>query len=713
MILNEDVLPAKGFTSSRRLIWIIGALLATALSIPTVLCYAQGYKLSEVVGEITAYRYFYSLRMAFGQGESPWVPNGHTIGYAYLVLNKLLHFVRCDWHETKYRIDLALVTMNFLSFGLAGWLLVQAFLRPTKLVGALLAALLALGILYQQSLEAGFYTVVPDYQNLLLPMALAAAALGLPLVRGLASWKTGTLIAIYGALCLATKLTFVAFYAPLALLFLHATPSWPRRIAWFIGLGLLPLGGALFILYAYHAFSWDATAFNLHFIVDFLQNSKVSEPEPYGAWLARVLHQHWETASYWGFLAVLTPYLAALATLVLPQRYLSASFFLFSLVGHALIFRRPHNLSFVEVNFYLYVYVLLYVLAWRGQQKSAKVTKTSKWTLSLRLYFPYLLCVLTLVWLVIEVNRGLPQTRARIRECNLTGRQVTAFLQSTPGNTLFLIPNNSYALPTLDSAISKGGTNMHSNTWGDSNLMAQLFPDRTYLFGYSPSPLYDLTPFNKLVFTVILNDYTGDIAKLKTLFGVTLDGFTRTFEYEINSSVRVLGYVRSSPVLEPQRQPLLSTADFDSALAAGSMSGFIVTPLEAKAKLLTTKEGGRPIARIEATGATPYLAFGAADPLASFRTGNVEILAEVRVKQSRKVLLQVHLAATAGESSKTAGKEFEIPADRWTPISLNQALPASGSHIENYSVAITTVEAGETLEIAHLEATLVSRELKH
>ena len=140
--MNEVILPAKDPAASRRLTLIIGALLATALSLPMLLCYARGYKLSEVVGEITAYRYFYSLRMAFGQGESPWVPNGHTIGYAYLVLNKLLHWFGYDWHETKYRIDLALVTMNLLSYGLAGWLLTRAFPHPAKPANALLAALL-------------------------------------------------------------------------------------------------------------------------------------------------------------------------------------------------------------------------------------------------------------------------------------------------------------------------------------------------------------------------------------------------------------------------------------------------------------------------------------------------------------------------------------------------------------------------------------------
>jgi len=677
-----------------------------------LLCYVQGYKLSEVVGEITAYRYFYSLRMAFGQGESPWVPNGHTIGYAYLVLNKLLNLVGFDWHEVKYRIDLALVLMNLLSYVLTGWLLVLVFLRPARPLGALLAALLGLSILFQQSLNAGMFIYVPDYPVLILPMALAAVAIGLPLIRGQASWRSGALIIVYGTLCLATKLTFVAFYAPLALLFLYAANGWGRRIIWLIALALLPVAGALFFLYAYHAFSWDATAFNLSYILDFLRNSKVSEPELYSTWLARILHQHWQTASFWGYLAVLAPYLIAVATLILPHRHLSASFLLFSAVGHALIFSRPHSHSFIEVNFYLYAYVILYLVTWGINRKPTETEGTAKW--NPWLIGPYLACTVVLAWLIVGVARGQPQIVARVKECNLTGRQVAGFVQSAPGRTLFLIPNNSYALPALDSAISKGGTDMHSNTWGDSKLMANLFPDKTYLFGYSPLPArYDLTPFNKLVFTVILNDYAGDIDKLKTLFGVTLEGFTRTFDYEINSSVRVLGYVRNANLLETQRpapageltnRPLIvGSHGWSESTATDPIPGFTISPAEAGPTVTIVREEGRTFIRLTATRESSYLSLTAAIPAQPEGTGPVEVTATVRTGRPRLIATQIYDVTAADGSADTSAKSIACPANQWTTQSVRRDSLRFPHSSDNFSVGLLAVGPGDVLDVAVLE----------
>ena len=686
---SNEVPSAPPHRFPHRWFWLVPCLFFLALSLPTIRCYLAGDRLSEVVGEITAYRYFYSLRMLYGEGESPWVPNGHTVGLAFKLINHGLTALGISPANIYPRIDLALSAFNFAAFFAAAvllWLLRKR--APNDLWVCGLAGL-GLGILYQEKLLSGHFTIVPDYPNLILPIALATLLLtpsSEPLSR---PWLRAAVLVVFGTLLLATKLTFISFYLFAAASLLFALPRWSQRIACGLVLAVVPLLLSLALLFLYHNFQWEAVSTNLHFIQDFLRNSEVAKPIPYPTWLRNTLLQHWQTGSYFGFCAVLTPFIAIVGLLFSKTRTLAALTLLCSIIPHALIFRRPHAYSFIEVNFLLFVvlFVFLFDLAKLHQPAATR-----------RAFFlSGAFALMVMVWWMIQLPSGLRQIQARIEECNTSGQEVTAFVNRYPGKTLFLIPNNSYNLPSLDCAISKGGTDMHSNTWGDSPFMVQLFQEKTYLFGYSPlAAPYDLTPFKKLIVTILHNDERGTHERLMACFKVDLSDYVRRFHYRINPSVEIVGYIRDKPD-ETNVHSLLSI-DTSQPL----QEPLYLSPRELKATCTVASDSPRHWT-ITAQEKGPYLALCYSGPFRLPQGSTLRIRTSAQVDAGRKLLIQVSCRDEDGTGTRTLGREFVNRSGLWEDFSHNLYFPRETT-VESLSIGVIDVKPGDGLRVRSFEA---------
>ena len=72
--------------------------------------------------EAIGYRYFYSLRVLFGE-ERPWVPQGHTLGLVQHVLQLLLSGLGFSLDDTSLRIGVFVVLNGGIWCGITAWLL--------------------------------------------------------------------------------------------------------------------------------------------------------------------------------------------------------------------------------------------------------------------------------------------------------------------------------------------------------------------------------------------------------------------------------------------------------------------------------------------------------------------------------------------------------------------------------------------------------------
>ena len=155
----------------------------------------------------------------------------------------------------------------------------------------------------------------------------------------------------------------------------------------------------------------------------------------------------------------------------------------------------------------------------------------------------FLVGLILLVSASVPIIRGLPQAIpmriAQIKENDRAQGDLKNLWFSAQKPIAFLIPDNSYRLLSIDSAIFKGGGAIYGGKFPDSPFIQKLFQDRTYFSGTSmdfrTKPL-SLLDYGTIVFSILqspgknnyLDYYLSQIPKrireLENYYNTTLQG---------------------------------------------------------------------------------------------------------------------------------------------------------------------------------------------
>jgi hypothetical protein len=182
------------------------SLVGTLFWVPAALFWF-GISPSGVVEESVGYRYFYSLRLAFG-GEHSFLPQGHFPTLVHVLIQRLLSAVH-PVDQLFPRIDtfsLVAVATPAVLGAVAAYFALRRFPRP----GMIITAACALLLLASSQLP-GFigWTTMPDYHVWVIPLAFLCLAL--TLIDGLMTPRQAAMLGLVAGLALGVKITFFVF----------------------------------------------------------------------------------------------------------------------------------------------------------------------------------------------------------------------------------------------------------------------------------------------------------------------------------------------------------------------------------------------------------------------------------------------------------------------------------------------------------------------
>src|SRR5436853_5217913 len=85
---------------------LLGSLLGIFLLFPLLYFWFSGFELSSLGEESVGYRYFYSLRLLYGNDETPWLPQGQFVGLFHQLIQIILTKIGFSPSEILNRVEL-------------------------------------------------------------------------------------------------------------------------------------------------------------------------------------------------------------------------------------------------------------------------------------------------------------------------------------------------------------------------------------------------------------------------------------------------------------------------------------------------------------------------------------------------------------------------------------------------------------------------------
>lgn len=533
--------------------WLAALTVALGLLFPIILFAWQGLSLAGISEESTGYRYFYTLRMLYGEHERPWLPQGHLVGLVHIALQLLLTAIGYPPTQLSPRIDLFI----YLAAALPHLATAAAFLcaaRPlaTALQKFTLAALLV-ALSFAWTTGAGSHLIQPDYLSWVGAVSLLTLGWLLRLLRDPhpANLRQMVQLGLFAGLALAIKPTYLVFpltigalllahsWGPLRLGALSAdgtsqpiqhspSASLPRVLAW----GLTSLVLALLVwgltVWAYYLGDLAASLAHWPRLIGFV--GEVGSPERFHSWLlTSTLQGHVDIT----VLSLMLLPILGLSLFLLPRPAASLSLLVGLVASGFVAYERFYPATLIETNAYFLVASTVWTVA-AFSPWAASVTKRARpalltWPGGLVVKCAAILAIVGLV--VSEAVQFWIIHQPVLNASSAASARLNEFLAEGSGRTLFLIPDNDARPITVDSAIQKGGTDLGRGGWGDSRFVEAMVPDRSYALD-TPNlrrPL-DLYPFEKLVFVSPAADRAAALERLASVFGITTVAFDCSFE---------------------------------------------------------------------------------------------------------------------------------------------------------------------------------------
>jgi hypothetical protein len=504
--------------------WSLASLAVAVLLVPLIWLALHHATLTGVDEESSGYRYFYSLRILYGMHERPWLPQGQLVGLVDMAIQIALTAMGFSPKQLAPRIDIftyaAAATPIVLMLPALFWAL-----QPLSVLGRGIIVTTLIAVIFEARSMYGLWVVAtPDYVPWCGAVSLVAVGWLLRLTHApvSASVSSGLAIAVYAGLCAALKPSYVVFALPLFVLLMFRSRTLPRAIA--LGSSFLGVAGitALAVTWLYYLGDLSAAASYFVRLNDFVKS--IGNSTPPLPWLRALLMHPFDAVS----LSLILPVLLT-CSLLLPRRQVTLGLLAGSLCSVYFAYQRFYPVTVVETNLYAYMAMVVWVVVvlkpWVSGFRSWPAVSAHRATMVTAVALMGFLIARAGLEIKMFTRLVLPSFVTATRGA----ARVAAFVNKTPGRTVFLIPDNYYRLRTVDTAIFKGGSDIGSSTWGDSPYVKHMFPKRWYYWGRTAAaaPPLDLHGFTKLVF-VSIPLFGGDRAARKYLyeiFGVTTTGF--------------------------------------------------------------------------------------------------------------------------------------------------------------------------------------------
>src|SRR5262245_16296961 len=331
---------------------IAATLMAAGLLAPLIILRVHHLTLTGMTEESTGYRYFYTLRMLYGHGERPWLPQGQLPGLSHLVIQ--LALTRAGFSPTSLfpRIDLFAYTAAALPHVLAVvaflWL-ADALPGRSELTVSGLAVLIFLagGSAWYRSTTTTL--VEPDYMSWAEPIALITVGWLLRLQREIdrKRWNNDVFIGVFGGLCLAIKPTYAVFVLPIAI-----SAAWLTRPVWrglvnAVSSATIAAATWIVVTWAYYLTDTRATLSHFSQLSTFVANMP-----PTASWYSRLIGPELWGSQSTAIVALLMPLVLAGSAVWLPRRPLSVGWLPGALASLSVLGRRFEGQTLVEPNAY-------------------------------------------------------------------------------------------------------------------------------------------------------------------------------------------------------------------------------------------------------------------------------------------------------------------------------------------------------------------------
>lgn len=494
-----------------------GLLLTAALLSPLIALAVSGLTLTGMAEESSGYRYFYSLRLLYGDHERPWLPQGQLPGLAHLGIQVALTSAGYPPANLFPRMDL----FSYAAAALPHLLVLPAFVWMARALPSPAAVAAAAGLVATAFLTgfSGYDLVLPDYPSWAEPVTLVAAGwllrLGDTSRRG---WDDDIRIGVFGGLCLAIKPTYAVFVIPIGLYVLATRRPFQRAAANAVSSAIIALATWLTVTWAYYLGDGPATIGHFTRLATYID--AVAAPVPFVEWLTGPSLWARPTAASVG---TMLPIVLLISLAVLPRKALSAGLLVASVLSIYIGYRRFAAQTLVEVSGYAVVATLAWSVCILGAAREARRI------LPPRLVGSAMVIIAAILWLHVgrTARAAAASTVPVFRTADLGARSLAACLAAEPGRTLFLIPDNNYRTTTVDSAIFKGGSDVHNYAWGASPYVERLFPDRGYVVGATSKelPASEVDAYSKFVFVSLPGERDAAVERLRTMFAVSVDDF--------------------------------------------------------------------------------------------------------------------------------------------------------------------------------------------
>jgi len=310
---------------------------------------ATDVTLVHLFEESVGYRYFYSLRLAYGR-EYPWLPQGQLPNLVYVVV---------QWGLTLagYPIDQLLPRIQaFTLWGALPPLVLAAaayYLLCNSLKGLLLRVIvgIAFALTIYNPRAVLWWTAIPEYVDWVLPIAIGSVAIIARLLTRnrdeAISSRSLVLFGVYCGACAAVKVTFLVF--PLAVCGIHAMQNWrPQALLRQAAIvGLVSAATLFAILIAAFGFNIAALKKFLGDFVIFVRSQQTTLGEVVIPW--RWLHDLMpQTPLDFSLIIVGAPAAAVLGALSLRSSRNILGILPASISSIAFYAARPYVVSYVE-----------------------------------------------------------------------------------------------------------------------------------------------------------------------------------------------------------------------------------------------------------------------------------------------------------------------------------------------------------------------------
>lgn len=499
---------------------LMAMLLFFILGLPILILAYHHVAVSPLFEEATGFRYFYSLRILYS-GERPWLPQGQLPGIINIGIQYVL--TACGYVMTKAqpRIDIFSYVSAIIPMAISAIVYFWAAL-PLRTISArflLACAIISTTYAYSIRMFFPFWNTVPDYMNWFPIVSILAIGVSFRLLSSAQTpvwnFKNASWLGVFLGVSIAIKVTLFIFPFTLACMMLFQDKRFLSSLRYVFQSFIM--GCVLFIIitWVYYLGNIEATLDFFPTTLSFMQTSRID-----------ILFKDWLlqlkpiSASDFTYFSVLLPAGSLLLGVFNKKCRILLSTLPGSLLYLILLFKRFYWVTILEVQFFsLFLVVTVVFLL-------SKVMRTEGFNGRLRVLFGFFLLAMT--WHA-QPLKSISSVLQYYQQFNTASEKLTRLINTQKGVTAILGCDNNHRLSTVQTAICKGGVNIHTYAWGDSPFVKSMFPKlECYM---APSSLTHLN-FTSLAFIRLPSENHRTLFNtLEKAFHIHLKAYNCTEEF--------------------------------------------------------------------------------------------------------------------------------------------------------------------------------------